>query len=165
MGSKNQEDTFDMAVCTLSEQDKSTVKKIHDIANVLGYVPKISPVGKKPGDWKCEYTAAKPKRVLFILRVTGSRFSLRCKFFHIPQYSNLLMDCSEHCITDLLSSSKDCENHGGGCDGPISFALEGKIYSKCRHSFMFKDVQPEDVDGIVKLIENEARLNARTSSY
>jgi hypothetical protein len=55
----------------------------------------------------------------------------------------------------LLSNSKDCENHGGGCEGPISFSVESKQYSKCRHYFLIKNIISEDIENIKMLIERE----------
>lgn len=133
---------FDLSqiISSLPTEDKVTVSKLHETALALGYEAKLSPVGKKPDDWKCEYITKKPKRVLYILRITGQRFSIRAKLLHIAEYSDVLESCTEHCKASLLSASKDCENHGGGCDGPISFIINGKSYSKCRHYFLFTGI-------------------------
>lgn len=146
-------------ISSLPTEDKSIVNSLHETALALGYMAKISPVGKKPDDWKCEYIATKPKRVLYILRITGQRFSIRAKLFHIAEYSDVLENCTEHCKASLLSASKDCENHGGGCAGPISFTIDGKSYSKCRHFFLFAGITSEDVEGIRRLLQNEAKYS------
>ncbi|HYE80556.1 MAG TPA: hypothetical protein VEG39_00160 [Clostridia bacterium] len=147
-------------ISSLPAEDKFIVESLHETALALGYNAKISPVGKKPDDWKCEYIAAKPKRVLYILRITGPRFSIRAKLFHIAEYSDVLENCTGHSKASLLSASKDCENHGGGCAGPISFTIDGKAYSKCRHFFLFEGIKLEDVEGIQRLLQNEAKYSA-----
>jgi hypothetical protein len=38
-------------------------------------------------------------------------------------------------IKTSLSTSKDCENHGGGCEGPVFFSMGTKKCSKCGHYF------------------------------
>ena len=143
-------------ISSLPIEDKAIVNSLHETALALGYIAKISPMGKKSDDWKCEYIAIKPKRVLYILRITGQRFSIRAKLFHIAEYSDALENCRSHCKASLLSASKDCENHGGGCAGPISFTIDGKSYSKCRHFFLFADITLEDLEGIQRLLQNEA---------
>ncbi len=150
-------------ISSLPAEDKAIVNSLHETALALGYIAKISPVGKKPEDWKCEYIASKPKRVLYILRITGQQFSIRAKLFHIAEYSNALENYTEHCKASLLSASKDCENHGGGCAGPISFTIDGKSYSKCRHFFLFVDIASEDVEGIRRLLQNEAKYSVKKS--
>ncbi|WP_104372893.1 hypothetical protein [Desulfocucumis palustris] len=157
MESKN---VLSRIISLLPAEDKSIVNSLHETALSLGYTAKISPVGKKPEDWKCEYIATKPKRVLYILRITGQRFSIRAKLFHIAEYSDVLENCTEHCKASLLSASKNCKNHGGGCAGPISFTIDGKAYSKCRHFFLFADITPGDVEGIRRLLRNEAKYSA-----
>lgn len=156
MESKN---VLSQIISSLTPEDKFVVNSLHETALALGYMAKISPVGKKPEDWKCEYIAARPKRILYILRVTRQRFSIRAKLFHIAEYSGVLDNCSSHCKASLLSSSKDCENHGGGCAGPITLTVDGKSYSKCRHYFLFTDIMPEDVEGICQLVKNEAKYS------
>jgi|GEM_PF-2126885 len=156
MESKN---VLSQIISSLPTEGKSIVNSLHETALALGYMAKISPVGKKPDDWKCEYIATKPKRVLYILRITGERFSIRAKLFHIAGYYDVLENCTEHCKASLLSASKDCENHGGGCAGPISFTINGKSYSKCRHFFLFADITSEDVEGIRRLLQNEAKYS------
>ncbi|MDF2686952.1 MAG: hypothetical protein K0S55_2135 [Clostridia bacterium] len=156
MESKN---TISRIISSLLEENRSIINSLHETALDLGYMAKISPVGKKPDDWKCEYIATKPKRVLYILRITGQRFSIRAKLLHIAEYSDVLENCTEHCKASMLSASKDCENHGGGCEGPISFTVNGKSYSKCRHYFLFTDIIPEDMEGIRRLLQNEAKYS------
>ena len=144
-------------ISSLPTEDKVIVSRLHETALALGYMAKLSPVGKKPNDWKCEYIATKPKRVLYILRITGQQFSIRAKLIHISEYSDVLENCTEHCKASLLSASKDCENHGGGCAGPVSFTIDGKSYSKCRHFFLFKGITSEDMEDIQRLLQNEAK--------
>lgn len=151
------ENVLSQITSSLSAEDKNIVNSLHETALSLGYTAKISPAGKKPDDWKCEYMAAKPKRALYILRITGGRFSIRAKLFHLAEYADVLESCTEHCRASLLSSSKNCGSHGGGCAGPISFTMGGKFYSKCRHFLLFADIAPEDVEGIRRLLQNEAQ--------
>lgn len=148
---------FPQIISSLPTKDKAIINSLHETALALGYMAKISPVGKKSDDWKCEYIATKPKRILYILRITGQRVSIRAKLLHIAEYSDVLESCTEHCKASLLSASKDCENHGGGCAGPITFTIDGKSYSKCRHYFLFTGITPEDVEGIQQLLKNEAK--------
>jgi hypothetical protein len=72
-------------------------------------------------------------------------------------HEHIFEKCTKHFIETLLLNSKDCENHGGGCRGPISFSLESKKYSKCRHCFLAKNIINEDIESIKMLIENEDR--------
>ncbi|KUO69778.1 MAG: hypothetical protein APF77_21870 [Clostridia bacterium BRH_c25] len=47
-------DALARIISSLSTEDKSIVSSLHETALALGYVAKISPVGKKPDDWKSE---------------------------------------------------------------------------------------------------------------
>ncbi len=151
-----QNDTLFEILSSLKEKDKEIVMDLHKTALALAYKAKISPMGKKPEDWKCEYITSKPKRVLYILRIKEGHFSIRAKLFHLAEYEKVLENCTEHCKTVLLSASKGCKNHGGGCAGPISFTAGGKAHSICRHSFLFDEINEEDVEGIKRLLESEA---------
>jgi hypothetical protein len=153
MGTKITNYIFNEIINSLDEDGKTLVKRLHEQTISLGYVPKISAMGKKIDDWKCEYI--KNKNILYILRVTNSQWAIRCKLFNISKYNNILEKCNEHCIETLLKNSGGCGNHGGRCKGPIDFSIKGRIYSKCRHSFMFKDLIDKDIDDINKLLEYE----------
>ncbi len=146
-------------ISSLTPEGQGVVASLHETALALGYAAKISAMGKKGDDWKCEYVAAKPKRTLYILRVTGPRFSVRAKLFHIAQYADVLEGCTEHCKASLLAVSKDCGSHGGGCAGPVSFVISGTAYSKCRHYILFEDIAPQDVEGIRRLLQKEAEYS------
>lgn len=147
---------IEQVALSLLAEGQAVIYRLHETALALGCRARISPMGKKPDDWKCEYVAGKPPQALRILRVTGQRFSLRAKLLHLAEYAEVLQGCTEHCRASLLSASKDCEKHGGGCAGPISFTLDGRGYSKCRHYFLFAEIAPEDVDGIRQLLQHEA---------
>ena len=150
-------------ISSLPAAAKAMVSDLHETALALGYEPSIAPAGKKPDYWKCEYATAKPKRVLYLLRVTGPRFSIRAKLFHLSEYIDVLESCGVHCKTSLLSASKNCGNHRGGCAGPITFSVGGKSYVKCRHYFLWKDMNPEDLDGIRRLLQEEAKCSESQS--
>jgi hypothetical protein len=153
METKKENYNFTDVINSLDENGKILVKRLHEQTLYLGYMPKISALGKKINDWKCEYI--KKKNVLYILRIKNGQWSIRCKLFNLSKYNDILEKCNKHCIETLLKSSKDCENHGGGCIGPIEFSLEGKKHSKCRHYFMFKDLLDDDINNIQKLLESE----------
>jgi hypothetical protein len=153
MGIKTGNYRFNEIINSLDESQKILVRKLHEQAVFWGYMPKISTIGKKPNDWKGEYV--KNKNVLYILRITNDKWSIRCKLFNLSKYNFALEKCNEHCIGTLLTNSKNCENHGGACKGPIEFSIEGKKYSKCRHFFMFKELMDQDIDDIIKLLEYE----------
>jgi hypothetical protein len=144
---------FEDIITSLDKENQVLVESLHKQALGLGYMPKITAMGKKPYDWKCEYSG-KQKRVLFILRINNEQWSIRCKLFNLPNYLDILEKCTEHCIASLTGSG-NCENHGGGCKGPINFSVQGTVYSKCRHALVFKDIVPEDIDGIQKLLDSE----------
>jgi hypothetical protein len=153
MKTKKEIYSFGEVINSLHSDGKIIVNKLHEKTLSLGYMPKISTVGKKFNDWKCEYI--KKKNVLYILRITNDQWSIRCKLFNLSKYNNILEKSNEHCIETLLKNSKDCENHGGGCNGPIEFSIGDKKYSKCRHYFMFKNLLNEDIDSINNLLEFE----------
>jgi hypothetical protein len=153
METKKEMYKFTEIINSLDENGKVLVKILHEETLCLGYIPKISAVGKRINDWKCEYI--KKKNVLYILRVTKGQWSIRCKLFNLSKYNDVLEKCNKRCIEILLESSRDCQNHGGGCSGPLEFSIEGKRYSKCRHYFMFKDLLDEDINSIQKLLECE----------
>jgi hypothetical protein len=140
-------------ISSLDEEDKVFLKNLHEYILPFGFMHKISAIGKKQNDWKCEYT--KNKIVLFILRITNTEWSIRCKLFNIAKYQEVFESCKKSFIEKLLKNSKDCENHGGGCNGPIAFSIAGKNYSKCRHYFMFKGLKKEDINEIKKIFEYE----------
>ncbi|GHT57544.1 hypothetical protein FACS1894109_09970 [Spirochaetia bacterium] len=144
---------FNEIINSLDKNEKKRVNKLHEQAIYLGYVPKISLLGEKPGDWKCEYK--KKKDVLYILRITNDQWSVRCKLFNLAKYNDVLSKCNKHLIETLLKNSGNCGHHGGGCKGPIEFSIDGKTYLRCRHSFMFTDLLDEDVDNIRDLLECE----------
>mgnify|MGYP000895791575 CR=1 FL=1 len=144
-------------ISSLTEEDQSVVSGLHETAIALGYAPKISSAGKKPDDWKCEYTGGKPKRVLYTLRITGGQYSIRAKLFHLTEYTEDLESLSERCKASLLSASRNCDGRNSNCAGPVSFKVGDQSYSKCRHFFIFKDIKPEDMDGIRRLLQNEAK--------
>lgn len=144
---------FNEILKSLNENEKKILNELHEQTIHLGYASKISALGKKINDWKCEYI--KKKNVLYILRITNEQWSIRCKLFNLSKYNDVLEKCNKHCLEVLLKNSKDCENHGGGCNGPIAFLIDGKKYSKCRHYFMVKDLLNEDIDSIKKLLECE----------
>lgn len=151
---ESNDDLFEI-IASLPAEAQTIISNLHETALTLGYQPKISPAGKKPNHWKCEYTAAKPKRVLYTLRITGQRFSIRAKLFHLPAYIDVL-----DCKASLLSAAKNCGNHRGGCAGPITFRVDGKSYVKCRHYFLWKDMKSEDLDDIQRLLQEEAKCSA-----
>ncbi len=151
--------TFSQVISSLTPEDRSVALGLHEAALALGYAPKIAAVGKKPDDWKCEYVAAKPKRTLCILRVSGRKFSLRAKLAHLADYLDVLERCTERCLSSMLASSKRCGGHGG-CAGPVAFQLGGVEYSICRHSFLFENILPGDVEGIRRLLTREAEITA-----
>jgi hypothetical protein len=147
---------FYQIISSLPDRDRVTLSTLHREVTALGYTVKISSVGKKSEDWKCEYLVAKPKSVLCSLRITGQRFSIRAKLPHLAEYSDVLENCTEHCRASLLSASKDCGRHGGRCAGPVCFTVGGITYSKCRHYFLFTDIAPEDAEGVIQLLRSEA---------
>jgi hypothetical protein len=138
---------------SLDIKEKLLAGNLHEFMVSLGYKTKITAMGKKENDWKCEYL--KNKNVLLILRITDEHWSIRLKLFHLPNYEYVLKQCNKHIIENLLSNSKDCENHGGGCAGPISFSIDGKEYSKCRHYILLKDIMEEDIENIKLLLRSE----------
>jgi hypothetical protein len=138
---------------SLNDYDKVIAENLHEYTLSMGFIPKISTVGKRQNDWKCEYK--KNKTILYILRITNGLFSIRCKLFNLEKYNDVLESCNINSIETLLKNSKDCENHGGGCKGPVAFSIKGKNYSKCRHYLMFKELKNEDINGIKKLFECE----------
>jgi hypothetical protein len=156
------EQIFDIApaLSSLSPGDREIARDLHEAALALGYAPKLSAVGKKPGDWKMEYVAGRPKRTLCILRVAGQALSLRAKLVHLADYVDVLEACTERCKSSMLKASRTCGGHGGGCGGPVSFAVGGRTYVKCRHGFQFVGILPEDVEGIRRLLAREAEFTA-----
>jgi hypothetical protein len=136
----------------LDGKNSAMVLKFNDLADSLGCIVKISPMGKKADDWKCEYTTKKPKRTLFILRVNNKGWSVRCKLFNIAKYEDAVANCTER-IKQMLISTPNCEMHGGQCKGPVEFSFNNSIYSKCRHYILFQDLQEEDWVCIRTLIE------------
>ncbi|MDR2602745.1 MAG: hypothetical protein LBC53_09920 [Spirochaetaceae bacterium] len=153
MGIKITNYIFNEILNSLDENGKNLVKRLHEQAISLGYVSKISAMGKKADDWKCEYI--RNKNVLYILRITNDQWFIRCKLFNISKYNNILEKCNDHCIEILLKNSAGCGNHGGRCKGPIDFSIKGMKYSKCRRSFTLKDLIDKDIDDINKLLEYE----------
>jgi hypothetical protein len=152
---------FNEITKSLDENEKKRVNKLHEQAIYLGYAPKISPPGEEAGNWKCEYK--KKKNVLYILKITDDQWSIRCKLFNLPKYNDVLRNCNTHCIETLLKNSGECGHHGGGCKGPIEFSINGKTYSRCRHSFTFTDLRDEDIDSIMNLLECENSYTGGTS--
>jgi hypothetical protein len=153
MASRKEKLNFQDISQSLNIEMKASVEDLNTFMVSLGCVAKITVMGKKENDWKCEYV--KGKNVLLILRITNGQWSARLKLFHLLVYEHILKKCNEHFIKTLLSNSKDCENHGGGCEGPISFSVESKRYSKCRHYFLVKNIMNEDIENIKMLIERE----------
>jgi hypothetical protein len=153
MEPKKKNNNITEIVAFLNEKEQKLVKELHEFTLSLGYIVKISAMGKDANDWKCEYT--KKKNILYILRITNDQWSVRCKLFNVIKYNDVLEQSNKHCIETLLKNSKDCENHGGGCKGPIAFSIEGKKHSKCRHYFMFRDVIDEDINSIKNLLAYE----------
>jgi hypothetical protein len=153
MDSKKESFIFQDMLHSLNIEEKVFIENLNRFMISLGFIAKIAVVGKKGNDWKCEYV--KKKNVLLILRITNDQWSARLKLFHLLTYEHILEKCNKHFIETLLSNSKDCENHGGGCEGPISFSIKSKKYSKCRHYFLLKNVINEDIENIKMLIEGE----------
>lgn len=150
---------FSQIISSFPTDKTSILTTLHETALALGYTPKISQSAKNPDNWKCEYIATKPKRELYILNVTGQQFIIRAKLYHLAEYCDILDSCTEHCKASLLAEAKDCGSHGGSCAGPITFAIDGIPYTKCRHFLAFTDITPEDVEGICRLLQTEARLS------
>jgi hypothetical protein len=148
---------FNEIIISLDENEKKRVNKLHEQAINLGYVPKISLLREEKNNWKCEYK--KKKNVLCILRITDAQWSITCKLYNLPNYNDVLNKCNKHCIETLLKNSGNCGHHGGGCKGPVEFSIDGKTYSRCRHSFMFTDLLDEDVESIKNLLECENSYN------
>ncbi|HYF83586.1 MAG TPA: hypothetical protein VEB00_11240 [Clostridia bacterium] len=141
---------------SLNDMNRATVLEFHQLGVSLGCKEAISSMGKKVDDWKCEYTTKKPKRALFILRVNKKGWSIRCKLFNIAKYEEAVANCTER-IKHVLSSIPDCEMHGGQCKGPVQFSINNDKHSKCRHYFLFQDLQVEDwacVQTLIKLESN-----------
>jgi hypothetical protein len=143
-------------ISLLEGKDREMLLKFHELAASLGYTAVISPMGKKEDDWKCEYTTKKPKKTLFILRVSKKGWSVRCKLFNMAKYEEAVADCTEG-VKQMLISAPSCEMHGGRCKGPVEFSLGNDMYSKCRHSVLFQDLQEEDWACVRTLIELESK--------
>lgn len=143
-------------ISSLDDKNSAMVQKFHEQAVHLGCTGKISTMGKKTDDWKCEYTIKKPKRSLFIIRANKKGWSVRCKLFNIEKYEDAVANCSER-IRQMLMTAKDCEMHGGICKEPVSFSVSDNPYSKCRHSILFSRLQYEDLASVGKLIELESQ--------
>jgi hypothetical protein len=153
MAIKKEHHDFCDIISSLSEDDKILVNNLHEYVLSFGFIYKISAIGKKQNNWKCEYT--KHKKVLFILRIINTEWSIRCKLFNMAKYQEIFESCQKDFIDKLIKNSKDCERHGGRCNGPIAFSIAGKKYSKCRHCFMLKELKNGDIDEIKKLLECE----------
>lgn len=149
--------TLEEAAASLADADRALAGRLHEYTVSLGFAPKISAMGKKPQDWKCEYK--NKKKTLLILRITGGRWSARCKLYHIDRYSQVLDECSPHCIASLVKNAKGCGNHLGGCAGPVSFSVGGQTYTACRHSLLFDEITAEDAADLQKLLKCEASIN------
>jgi hypothetical protein len=156
MDSEKEKINFQDILYSLNIEERVSIENLNTFMISLGLVAKITVMGKKGNDWKCEYV--KKKNVLLILRIPNEQWSVRLKLFHLSTYEHILEKCNKHFIETLLSNSKDCENHGGGCKGPVSFSIESKKYSKCRHYFLAKNIMSEDIESIKMLIENESKF-------
>lgn len=82
--------SFNNANSSLSDLDRELTADINARAAAAGYTPFIKAVGKEPGNYKIEYKTGKPATALFVLRITGNRWSLRCKLHHIGEYAGIL---------------------------------------------------------------------------
>lgn len=144
------------AAASLREDDCSAVAELDRLATTAGYQPIIARVGKKPDNFKVEYKRTRSGEALFVLRIDGEKWSLRCKLFHLPSYCELLEELSSEVRQELLSS-KECDNGAGGCKGPISFVAVGQEHSLCRHSMQFRAVSAADIPAVWRLLEAESR--------
>jgi hypothetical protein len=63
-------------ISSLPTKDKAIINSLHETALALGYMAKISPVGKKSDDWKCEYIAIKPNGISYFQSLLGVVVSL-----------------------------------------------------------------------------------------
>jgi hypothetical protein len=143
---------FNEVINSLNQDEKNYIKRLHEQTILWGYVPKIY-IGKMTTDWKCEYI--KNKNILYILQITNDKLTIKCKFFNLMKYENILEKCNKKIIEKIIENSNGCGNHKGGCKGPIDFSISGKKYSKCRHSFIFNNIDNEDVNNIRILLECE----------
>jgi hypothetical protein len=137
---------------SLDQDGKNYIKRLHEQAIFWGYTPKIS-MGKRTNDWKCEYI--KNKIILYILKIANDKWVIKCKFFNIMKYETILEKCNKKFLEEIIENANGCGNHGGGCKGPIDFLINGKRYSKCRHSFVFNNLNNEGVNNIQTLLECE----------
>ena len=147
---------FAETLSLLNQGGQKLVKKLHAYTLSLGCAVTVSALGKKAHNWKCEY--ALNKNTLLILRITDGQWSVRCKLFHLPEYNQALEQCGSHCIENLLANAKNCGMHGGSCKGPVLFSVDGNNYSQCRHSFLWKNIIEEDIDGITHLLRCESEF-------
>jgi len=152
--------TFESANSSLSETDYKLIADINARAETAGYTPFIKAVGKKPDNYKIEYKKAKSPDALFVLRILGKKWSLRCKLHHIGEYAAMLDELSEPVRRGLLSSKK-CRNDTGRCKGPVMFVTGGEKYSLCRHCMQFHDVAAIDIPAVWRLIEAESLYTTR----
>jgi hypothetical protein len=159
---KTEEPDLREALSQLNAEDRKRVEGLHEYALSLGCTLKCSAMEKNKG-WKCEYFLKK-KQTLFIVRVTDARWSIRCKLFHIADYTDVLEQCGNHCKETLLANAQGCGSHGGGCAGPVSFTLGGRAYSKCRHSLLFDNLTDEDIGDLQTLLKQEKASAAGFSS-
>jgi hypothetical protein len=148
---------FEPLLEPLAEADQAAAQTLHTALLGLGCVPAISKVGSKPNNWKCEYKLGKPPQALCVLRLDGSRWSLRCKLFHLADHPETALALTEPALHSLLAS-KQCAMDAGRCQGPVRFTLAGQPHALCRHSMQFAPITPEDTPGILHLLKTEASI-------
>lgn len=147
--------SFDSANSSLSESDRELTGDINARAAEAGYTSFIKAAGKEPDNYKIEYKKAKSTSALFVLRIAGNKWSLRCKLHHIGEYAGMLEELSEPIRRGLLSSKK-CRSDAGKCKGPVRFVAGGEKYSLCRHSMQFQGLAASDIPAVWRLIEAES---------
>jgi hypothetical protein len=146
--------TVDEAISLIQIDDRAVVLELDKKAKNAGYLTFGTKSSKKPNFYKMEYKKFKKDDPLFILHVNGSKWSIRCKLFHLDEYEALLLKLNEKILIELLSSRK-CPGKVKGCTAGILFTHSDKKYLLCRHGMHFRGFNSDDLKAIWGLLNAE----------
>jgi len=146
--------TLEQAVANLPTESHTCIKALHDYAVQAGFTPFGTQSSKKSDYYKIEYKKSKKDDPIFIFTAKGERWDIKCKFFYLDKYADLLHKLSERALNDILDS-RECRGPEKGCVVGVQFTMNGKMYNLCRHGIYFRKLVLADVADVCKLIDAE----------
>lgn len=110
--------------------------------------------------YKCVFTQAKTKRVVFTLDTSNEIFLIKANLYGIDDYLKNL-DITENIISQLQNNAWNCERYEGKtcnskCRSGVPLTLNGKTEHKCiGGAFTFRGLSDDEWRQVMVLIEKE----------